>query len=131
MEKKAKLDRTLKAAMERWEKTQAVADTLKRQIERMIWSAAAAGMPPTRGPGRPRGKRVGPTVRELIAQALAGGKALRPTEITSWIIRKYPTRNSKNFYNQVFTNLTRGKEFVRKGDGTFVLKAKKTIKRGK
>ncbi|MBN1422168.1 MAG: hypothetical protein JXP34_25565 [Planctomycetes bacterium] len=128
-----KTDGALKAAIARWEKTQAVADALKRQIERMVWSAAAAGAPPARGPGRPRGKRVGPTVREMIAEALAGGKALTPAEITGRIVRKHPGRNSRNFYNQVFTNLSRAKECVRKGDGTFVLKAGKTRKgkRGK
>jgi len=121
-------DGALKAAVARWEKAQATADQLKRQVERLVWSTAAAGAPPARGPGRPRGKRVGPTVRDMIAQALGGGRALRPTEISAWIVKKYPARNSKNFYNQVFTNLSRGKEFVRKGDGTFVLKTGKTSK---
>lgn len=71
---------------------------------------------------QPRRKREGPSVKRLCEEILRGRKSgLTPAEVKDAVLKKYPERNNRTFYNQVFIALTRNKAFKKVSDGTFVL----------
>ncbi len=76
--------------------------------------------------GRSPRKRQGPSVRALCEEILRKkSPGLTPAEVKDAILEKYPHRNNKTFYNQVFIALTRNDGFRKMINGTFRLKKTK------
>ena len=70
-----------------------------------------------------RVKRQGPSVRNLCEEMLRRKPTgLTPAEVKDAILEKYPHRNNKTFYNQVFIALSRNDNFRKMANGTFRLK---------
>ncbi len=68
----------------------------------------------------------GPSVRKLCEEVLRRKTAgLTPAKVKDAILKRYPERNSRTFYNQVFIALTRNDSFRRMADGTFRLRKSK------
>ena len=73
--------------------------------------------------GRSPTKRQGPSVRALCEEILRKkSPGLTPAEVKDAILEKYPHRNNKTFYNQVFIALSRNDNFRKMANGTFRLK---------
>ena len=69
-----------------------------------------------------RRKRVGPSVKALCEEVLQKKKrGLTPAEVKNDILERYPHRNNRTFYNQVFIALTRNDVFRKDRDGRFTL----------
>lgn len=70
----------------------------------------------------------GPSIRKLCEEVLRRRSAsLTPAEVKDAILKRYPARNSRTFYNQVFIALTRNDSFRRMADGTFRIRKRKAM----
>ncbi|MBI4586364.1 MAG: hypothetical protein HY717_20335 [Planctomycetes bacterium] len=73
------------------------------------------------GAGRSRKKRKGPSVKALCIEALDGVKGgMSAAEVKNAILARYPYRNTRTFYNQVFIALTRSQTFKKLRNGKFL-----------
>lgn len=89
---------------------------LQQKIDELI--SGTSGRSPT--------KRHGPSVRALCEEILRKKPTgLTPAEVKDAILEKYPHRNNKTFYNQVFIALSRNDNFRKVANGTFRLKKAK------
>ncbi len=76
--------------------------------------------------GRSPTKRQGPSVRALCEEILRKkSPGLTPAEVKDAILEKYPHRNNKTFYNQVFIALSRNDNFRKMANGIFRLRKTK------
>lgn len=82
------------------------------------------------GTGGQRKKRAGPSVKSLCEEILRGRKVgLTAAEVKNAVLDKYPHRNNRTFYNQVFIALTRNDVFKKDREGRFTVVSKRKSKR--
>ncbi len=103
--------RQIETLMEKRDRLLEEARLIQNQIDDLIDVAA----------GRTRKKRKGPSVKALCIEVLVGVKSgLSAAEVKNAILKRYPHRNTRTFYNQVFIALTRSQTFKKLRNGKFL-----------